>query len=235
MPIALAGALVLAGCGDDAGASEEYADFCDAELAMEQASSGEDEAAIGAAADQLIEASPNDDTRDKVQATLDAFAALQGAPDADFNETYGELMAVVEDNCGFQEMDVTAENYSFSGIDDEYEAGGTLVTFENEADEFHEMLLMRRVDGDDTPIMDLLMMDDDEVGAHVTEAGGAFAGPGQTSYGAFDLEPGNYVVVCFVSKGTTQAVFDEMMAGGPEPDGEPHAMLGMTAEFEVAS
>jgi hypothetical protein len=78
-------------------------------------------------------------------------------------------------------------------------------------------------------------MDYDAVGEHVTEAGGAFAGPGQTSYSALDLEPGNYVVVCFLPKGSTQDAWDEMMAGGPEPDGQPHAMLGMTAEFEVTS
>jgi len=233
MPIALMGVIALAGCGDDEGASEEYAEFCDAELAMEEATMGEDEAAVGAAAEALVEASPNDETREKVQATLDAFGALQGPPDAAFNETYGEMMAIVKDNCGFAEMDVTAEEYSFSGVDDEYDAGAAVVTFENEGEEFHEFLVMRRVDGDETPVIDLLSMAQEEAQTHVTEAGGAFAGPGQTSYTALDLEPGNYIVACFIPQGATQEAWDEMMAGGAEPDGAPHAMEGMTAEFEV--
>ena len=233
VPIAVLGVLALAGCGDDEGASEEYADFCQAELAMESATMGEDEAAIGAAAEKLIEASPDDESRESVQATLDAFEALEGPPDAAFNETYGEMMAIVKDNCGFAEMDVTAEEYSFSGVDDEYDAGATVVTFENEGEEFHELLVMRRVDGDETPVIDLLSMEQQEAETHVTDVGGAFAGPGQTSYTALDLEPGNYIVVCFLPEGATQEAFDEMMAGGPEPEGDPHAMHGMTAEFEV--
>ena len=48
--------------------------------------------------------------------------------------------------------------------------------------------------------------------------GGAYAEPGETGYIAFqDLEPGTYTAVCFVDI----------------PDGIPHVMRGMVAEFTV--
>ena len=231
--VALAGVLALAGCGDDEGASEEYEEFCANDLALEHALATEDMEAAQTAMADLVESAPDDDARDKAQATIDAFGALQGPPDAAFNETYGDLMAIVKDNCGFNEVAIEATEYSFSGVDDELDAGPTVVTFDNTGDEYHEVAIMRRVDGDETPIMDLLAMDEEEAMGLVEPVGGAFAGPGVTSYTLVDLEPGNYVMVCFLPEGATQEAFDEMMAGGAEPDGQPHAMHGMTDEFEV--
>jgi hypothetical protein len=232
--VALTAGMVLAGCGgDDDGAADGYDDFCDAELAVEQASSSEDDAAMGPAMENLVTASPNDDVRNKVQATIDAFMALEGPPDAAFNDTYGELMKVVKDKCGFHELDVTAKDYRFSGIDDKLDAGPMVVTFENDGTEYHEMFVMRRNEGVDISIEELLALDEEEASSMVTQVGAAFAAPGTTSYTAFDLAPGSYIVACFIPTGLTEKAFDEMMANGTEPQGQPHAMNGMTAEFEV--
>lgn len=230
---ALVGVLALAGCGDDDGASDEYEEFCTNNLAVEEALASEDMEAAEAAMTTLVDSAPDDEAREKTQAAIDAFAALEGPPDAAFNETYGEMIAVIKDNCGFNEVDIEATEYSFSGVDDELDAGPTVITFANTGQEFHEVLLMRRLDGDETPITDLLAMDEEDALGLVEPVGGAFAGPGDTSYTVVDLAAGDYVIVCFLPQGATQAAFDEMMAGGPEPEGDPHAMHGMTDEFEV--
>lgn len=229
--------LALAACGDDEGASPEYEAFCEANLEIDRATfeSGDDMTAVEDAMAALVEAAPNDDTREKVQNTIDAFMALEGAPDAAFNETYGELVEVVDGECGFHDLSVTAKNYEFDGIGDELDAGPTLVTFVNTADEFHEVVILRRNDGDDTAIAELLSMEEDEAMSHVTPVAGAFAAPGTTGWTSVDLEPGSYVAVCFLPTGATEEAWAEMMAGGPEVDGMPHAMQGMTAEFEVTS
>jgi hypothetical protein len=233
--IALVSGLALAGCGDDEGASEKYNEYCANELAVEQAIAVEDMEAMEAAAAALIESAPDDDAREAAQAAIDAAAGLEGPPDAAFNETYGEMIDIIKDNCGYGEVDVEAKEYSFSGIGDEVDAGPTVITFDNEGEEYHELLIMKRVEGDETPVTDLLAMEQDEVMQFVQPAGMAFAGPDTTGYTVVDLEPGKYVVVCFLPEGATQEAFDEMMAGGAEPEGDPHAMHGMTDEFEVTS
>lgn len=235
--ILLAGAILapvgLGGCGDDEGASAEYEDFCAANLEIDRATFDGDDAEVEAAMTSILDASPNDDTRGKVQATIDAFMELQGPPGPEFNEVYGELIAVVDDECGFQDLAVEAKDYEFSGVDGSLDAGPTLITFDNEGNEFHEFMIMRRTDGDDTPVSELLSMEEDEAMSHVEPVAGAFAAPGATGHTSIDLQPGKYVAVCFIPQGATQEAWDEMMAGGPEPDGDPHAMHGMTAEFEV--
>jgi hypothetical protein len=44
-----------------------------------------------------------------------------------------------------------------------------------------------------------------------------------------DLEPGRYLVACFVPVGATQ----DAIESGKEPDGPPHALQGMVAEMQV--
>lgn len=238
-PIRLTAAVLatlwLVACGEDDGASAEYEAFCDANLAIDRATFADDQAAVDAAMTAIVDASPNEDTRQKVQATIDAFMALEGPPDAAFNETYAELIAVVEDECGFHDLSVEARNYEFGGIGDEVDAGETLVTFDNEGTEFHEVVILKRNSGDETPVSELLEMEEDEAMSHVEPIAAAFAGPGQTSYTTIDLEPGKYVAVCFIPTGATEEAWETMMAGGPEPDGAPHAMAGMTHEFEVGA
>lgn len=227
--------LSLAACGDDGGADAEYEAFCDANIAIDEATFGGDEADVEAAMTDIVAASPNDQTRDTVQSVIDAYLALEGPPDAAFEETYAELIEIVADKCGFADLSARAKDYEFVGLDEEMDAGKTLVTFENEGSEFHEMLIMRRADGDDTPISELLAMEEDEAMSHVEPMAGTFAEPGGTGWTTVDLQPGKYVAACFIPTGATEGAWAEMMAGGPEVDGPPHAMNGMTFEFEVAS
>ena len=50
--------------------------------------------------------------------------------------------------------------------------------------------------------------------------------PGEDGYAVVELEPGDYIALCFIPTGMTS---DE----GPPPEGPPHAMQGMVAEFTV--
>jgi hypothetical protein len=227
----------VAACGDDddAGASEEFQAFCDAELAVEAATSGGDPAAIEAAFTAISEAAPSDaaDIVERTIAAANEFLASQGPPTPEFNAVYGELIGVVKDECGFEEVEAEAADFKFTGIDDEVASGPTVITFSNVGSEFHEMAILRRNEGVDQPVEELLMLDQEEAQSMVTQAGGAFAAPGTTGYTVVDLAPGKYIVACFVPTGMNQAAFDEMMSGGAEPDGAPHAMNGMYTEFEV--
>ena len=54
------------------------------------------------------------------------------------------------------------------------------------------MVLFRRADGEVRPIEELLALGEEEVGDAVVFTGVAFAGPGETSYTAVDLEAGGY-------------------------------------------
>jgi hypothetical protein len=225
----------LAACGDDDGASKEYADFCDAELAVERATSGDDPEAIGTAFAALVEAAPEDD-KAIVEHTIELaqeFMEADMPPSDEFNASYGDVVELVSDNCGFGSMEATAAEYKFTGLPDSTDSGPTVVTFHNDGNEFHEMAIMRRNPGTDQTVEELLALPQDEAEALVTQVGGAFAAPGTTGYTVVDLEPGDYIIACFVPTGMTMAAYDEMMSGGGEPDGAPHAMNGMHVDLEV--
>ena len=80
---------------------------------------------------------------------------------------------------------------------------------------------MRRADGVDEPVEELLALPEEEAMAKLQMAGVAFADEAGGSNVTFlDLEPGEYVAICMLPVG-----------GGEE--GEPHAFHGMTAELTV--
>jgi hypothetical protein len=140
-------------------------------------------------------------------------------------------METVKDKCGFNSIDAEAEDFTFSGIDDEIDAGPVVITFENNGAEYHELALARINDDVDLSAEDLLALPQEEAEGMVTFLNGAFAAPGETGYTAVDLEPGRYLAACFVPSGTTPAAVED------NPDfegGEPHFMQGMFTEFTVA-
>lgn len=238
LAIAAAG---LTACGDDdenasgGEANAEYAEFCTAELAVEAAVATQDPVAIDAAFTTLIEATPESSAA-IVQTTVDearAFLEAGTDPTPEFDAAYAEMIGVVKDNCGFAEWDVTTKDYEFVTDSTPTAAGGVVITLTNEGNEFHEVSLFKKNDGVTDSAKDLLALGEDESAAKVTQVGGAFAPPGKQGFTTADLAAGDYFIACFLPVGATQEAFDEMMAGGPEPDGEPHFMLGMVKEFEV--
>jgi hypothetical protein len=217
---------------DDAGAPDE---FCQAELDVEAAVSTEDADALAPAFEALGAAAPEEITGAVETAIAEAqvFLADDGEPTPEFEAAYGEMMEFVKDGCGFGDMSVVAKEYSFGGIDPEYDAGPLVITLENDGEEFHELAVMRVNDDVTETAEELLALPQEEAESKVTNVAGSFAAPGGVGYGAVELTPGRYIVACFVPEGMTPEALEEMEATGTEPDGQPHAMAGMVAEFEV--
>ena len=158
------------------------------------------------------------------------------ARSGDFEAVFGDpevaaaadaLHAYDLENCGWNVVDVTTTEYEFGGLPTELEAGVTSIEMANEGQEAHELLLLRKNDGVTQSAEELIALPQEEAMALVTDAGSpVFAPPGEDEYGVYDLEPGEYLAVCFVPTGTTGD-------SGPPPDGPPHAIHGMVTELTV--
>jgi hypothetical protein len=246
----LALAAGLAACGgdddddDDAAGgdapTEEASAACDAyadvQLAFAALFESEDPADVqaayedsnmGAKLDALDENSP-EEIADATEAATAAVrdlgetgdpTAIEAVDSAPIDEYYFE-------NCDFETLDVTATEYEFGGLPDEAPAGLTSVKFTNDGTQLHEIALVRRNEGTTQSVDELLAMSEEESGELLTFVGATGGAPGDTQYFVSDLEPGDYIAVCFVSDGTTSE--------DAEGDGPPHATLGMVKEFTVA-
>jgi hypothetical protein len=136
-------------------------------------------------------------------------------------EAFNEFGAAVHTDCGYESLDVTAVDYDFQGVPDSVSSGTTTVALTNDGSEQHEMVLLRRADGETRSVDELLALPEDEAMEALAFTGAAFAEPGETGFLTADLEAGDYVAVCFLP------------VGGAE-DGAPHFTRGMVTEFEVA-
>jgi hypothetical protein len=216
-------------------------DYCAAHVALEAAFNGDDPSAIGPAVEAAQAVVP-----DEIAGTLAdvlANAPTDGPPTPAFIESYSQLLQWVSDNCGFASLDLVATNYAYGGIadGDQIPAGVTVIRLDNQADEYHEIILFKRNEGTTETFDELIAMPDDELGAKLTSVGGGFAAPGTVGGTVVDLTPGDYIGLCFIPKGTTQEAMDQMMAAGSAPEGSaptgsegpPHFMLGMHVEFSV--
>jgi hypothetical protein len=234
IPAAMAGATAPPGSASVSG-------YCAAHVALEAAFNGEDPSAIGPAVEAAQAVVP-----DEIAGTLAdvlANAPTDGPPTQAFIESYSQLLQWVSDNCGFQTLDVVATNYAYGGIadGDQVPAGVTVIRLDNQADEYHEIILFRRNEGTTETLDELMALPEDQIGAKLTSVGGGFAAPGTVGGTVVDLTPGDYIALCFIPKGTTQEAMDQMAAAGSAPtgsaptgsEGPPHFTLGMHVEFTV--
>ncbi|MGI9052082.1 MAG: hypothetical protein ACR2HQ_05445, partial [Ilumatobacteraceae bacterium] len=176
-----------------------------------------------------------------------------GPGDPAFDEPYGEMIAFMQDKCGYTELEVEGADYSFTGIPAEVDAGPAIIAFTNVGEELHEVSFARVNDDTTDSVEELLELPEEEAFSKITPVGGGFGLPGTTSYAVVDLsEPGNYVATCFIPEGLTPEVMaqmEEMAPEGTSPEGTdgstpegsdpmaelgpPHALLGMVQEFTV--
>lgn len=82
------------------------------------------------------------------------------------------------------------------------------------------MAILQKADGVDLTWDEILALPEDEGESKTKFFTAAYAPPGENSSTLADLEPGDYIMVCFIP------------AGGAE-DGAPHFTLGMRHEFTV--
>ena len=142
-------------------------------------------------------------------------------------------------------IEVTGQDYSYSGVPDVVAPGAEL-TFTNASDgEVHEMMVVKVLDVETRTIEELLALPESESESLVEFQGVLVALPGEEGGNPEGegssitvTEAGRYAVVCFIPQGADPAVVAEaMQSGGEGPpdlgDGTPHALLGMVAEFQV--
>ena len=137
---------------------------------------------------------------------------------------------------GADGVTVTGVEYAYQGVPESAKAG-TVVTFVNGGNEVHEIVAIRRNEGVSTTLDELLAMPEEESSKLVSFLGVAVASPGETAPETIALDqPGGYIFLCFIPVGTT-----EMPSLAPDatpnesllPDGPPHFVQGMVAEFSV--
>jgi hypothetical protein len=110
---------------------------------------------------------------------------------------------------------VSAVEYQFVGVPESVPAGTTF-GLRNDGQEVHEFAVVRRNEGTDQPVEELLGMGDEAFG-FVTFVGTIFAEPGQVAQGTVTVEePGEYIAVCFIPVGTTSIA--DLTGGSPAPD-----------------
>jgi hypothetical protein len=111
-------------------------------------------------------------------------------------------------------IDVVATDYAFDIP--AIEAGRTSFVLTNEGHEAHFLLIVKLVEG--VTLAQALESEDDSMIEGIWETGLAAPGGADDEVISFDVEPGNYGALCFISG----------------PDGTPHAFMGMQKEFTVS-
>jgi hypothetical protein len=150
--------------------------------------------------------------------------------DEEFGAATEDIDAAMESECGHQPIDLVTEDYAFSGAPETLEAGNYTLDIDNQGTELHEAILFRVNDDVDLGAEELLALPERESETMVTPAGESFALPGLSGISDYiELEPGRYVMACFIPVGLTP----EVAQSGQEPEGAPHHTEGMFAEFTV--
>jgi hypothetical protein len=224
---------------DDNGAlAGDSAAFCDGlvefnsavfNVELDETSTEED---VMAAGDDLVpifepvvENAPDDLADLATQLDTALQPLLEGDAEA-FNadETFGSYMELVSgatDACDYDGVDVTAVDYAYEDVPETIAAGNVSFTLSNESDaEDHEMAILRRNDGVSESFDEILQLPEDQADAMIEFKTAAFASPGEQGSTLATLDPGDYVMVCFLP------------VGGAE-DGPPHVSEGMVKEFTV--
>jgi uncharacterized cupredoxin-like copper-binding protein len=227
--------LLLPACGSDDNSSAN-AEACDAWIAADNAVisyliAGQGDAdSVNAALDATIAAAPDDIVATMSDLKSEAQSQIQD-PESDASdktlELYSEAIAWAGENCDVETLDVTATEYEYDGIPDELTTGYHVLNFSNEGQEQHEMFAFKINDGVTESLDEIFALPEDEIFGKITPVNAAFAPPGGSDTGSWNLtSPGSYAVVCFIPVGSV---------GETEGDGPPHLAEGMVQEFTVSS
>ena len=140
------------------------------------------------------------------------------------SSTYFTMVADSLETCGLDPIEVTAVDYAFEGVPETIPAGqsGLVLVNDSDAGEPHEFIIFKKAEGDTRSAEEILNDPAAQEQGPGEFAGAAFAAtPGTRAGAILELEPGDYIAVCFIP------------VGGGE-DGPPHFTQGMVAEFTVA-
>jgi len=244
---ALIAALGLAGCGDDAGNGGDLARACQADVEVTTSTLAMfaeiPETGPTASAEsvkltrRLFKANverPLSEFIKSAPAEIDDEARTLAAGFRHFGRTADDTVlgsesftaagdavaAYLFDRCEQVKHTVTATDYRFSGLPPSVPAGGFRLRLENDGNENHEIAILARAKGVDQSWDALLRLPFDELAGLTRIVAVDDADPGTQAYASGVLEPGEYLVACFVPQGTGSGRAER----GP---GAPHHELGM--------
>lgn len=195
-------------------------------------------------ADKLIASAPEeleddaavaDEALTELEQTGD-FEAVFGNPET--VEAFNNLHDYDLENCDWEQVDVVASEYKFDGVPGTVPAGVTSFEFDNIGTEQHEMVILRKKDGETMTFDQILAIEDEaEAETHVDFVGATFGEPNDAEdlYAIADVKPGDYVMVCFVPVGSTPEAVQAAEDADREIEGAPHFQQGMRAEFKVTA
>lgn len=132
---------------------------------------------------------------------------------------------------------VVGTDYHFGGLPTSVPVG-TVLSFDNQGAELHELIVARKNDGVTQSWEELLALPGDEALQYVTMLGGGmplFALPGQTAEGTLVVgQEGEYIALCFIPQGMTEL---PSPSADPSsiPSGPPHMALGMVQTFTATA
>jgi hypothetical protein len=195
---------------DDPDIGAVFDDMDDAEAEVrEQVSTPE-----GAAA--LFESDESEDPISVVEDRLAELGLSECAAEEDAESFEGRELTDAE-RASATELDVTAVEFSFTGVPAELASGPLVLTFSNGGDLEHEIGIVKIKDGVNAEdAVAKAKADRDDESYIETFVGGAFSNPGADGVEFTDvLEPGLYGYACFIET----------------DDGQTHASLGMISTF----
>lgn len=132
--------------------------------------------------------------------------------------------AYVFDGCSFRAVGVTAFDHRFEDVPAGLLAGPTAFRVANRGGELHELVIARLDDQSADPAAIVALEAADALGQLDVE-GATEVAPGATGHVVVDLQPGRYVVACFVPGGTVNTEW--------EGHGPTHASTGMWQTLTV--
>lgn len=139
---------------------------------------------------------------------------------------YDRIDGYLYENCGGGRYEVTAADYTYADAPAQIPKGVTRLRLKNTGNEAHEMIVLARKPGVIESYDHILALPEEEGKAKVDVVTRVFAvEPGKNGYTTHEMEPGDYVMVCFIRQGSTSA---EQFGEGP-----PHLALGMRRDLKV--
>lgn len=158
-----------------------------------------------------------------VQTVADALAQVSRSGDAGalstppFRLAAGVLGTWAHENCGFQQVDVIADDGGFRGLAPRLRSGITSFRVRNAGQQDHVMVVARKKPGVRAAPLDILRSGVDDAMAQVDIVSAVYAAKGEQSEATAVLTAGSYFVFCDVAA----------------PDGRPHYLDGEIATFVV--
>ena len=180
------------------------------------------------ALDRMEKASPQEVATDAATFVRLMRAAATGDDSAlaspDLARADSAVDAYLLERCGYPEMALYAVEYEFDRVPDSVPAGPTAISLTDDGQELHQVVLLRVNDGVDETMDALFDLPEEERTSKVTPVAEVDVRPGRTNTSLVNLEPGRYILVCYVPKDSK---------GGVLGHGDPHYADGMLAEVTV--